>query len=132
MREWLQTPRGDGRPKVLYRNISTSIIGYYTKDFLAATSPANYIVCFEQYFNGYDPQDFEMHNLRPNERLSLRLVEQLRQNKYCMTRRQLGAMSSSGRNGSEKHGARRRSTICSNLGWKTRTSARTFSMIKNN
>ncbi|KAI3410932.1 hypothetical protein GPALN_003014 [Globodera pallida] len=78
MSKWLHTPRGDGRPKVLYSGVSYGEFCWRVEKikeaFIDANSAVNYII-FLRFASSCGAVQFSMDNRRTRERLALEFVD---------------------------------------------------------
>uniref|UniRef100_A0A914HXY8 F-box domain-containing protein n=1 Tax=Globodera rostochiensis TaxID=31243 RepID=A0A914HXY8_GLORO len=75
--EWLHSPRGDGRPKVLHCPFGDRMVDELKKKFRNAVTSVNYIVEYLDYFRPWKEQGvgpFELENERTRERLTFKYI----------------------------------------------------------
>uniref|UniRef100_A0A183CNP7 FBA_2 domain-containing protein n=1 Tax=Globodera pallida TaxID=36090 RepID=A0A183CNP7_GLOPA len=76
--EWLHSPRGDGRPKVLHCSFDDRmVVGKLKEKFLNAVTSVSYIIEYFLYFGTWNEQvvgPFELENERTRERLTFKHI----------------------------------------------------------
>uniref|UniRef100_A0A183BTW6 F-box protein n=1 Tax=Globodera pallida TaxID=36090 RepID=A0A183BTW6_GLOPA len=74
--KWLQTPRGDGLPKVLRCNCCLGDVKGLKNAFVNSTNPNNFIACLDHCCNSADIAPFELKNTLTGARLELRRLKE--------------------------------------------------------